>query len=101
MRLRNWEEKKIYVGDQYLSYSLKKNSKEYIISVAMANGNIGHDLSVLEIGLMKQEITANDMLDALNKDGYIALNILFETGKSTIQNEVTSNSRPDIRIDEK
>jgi len=92
--LRNYENaitklggKKIYVGDQYLSYSLKKNSKEYIISVAMANGNIGHDLSVLEIGLMKQEITANDMLDALNKDGYIALNILFETGKSTIQNE--------------
>jgi outer membrane protein OmpA-like peptidoglycan-associated protein len=53
----------------------------------MANGNIAHDLSVLEIALMKQEITVNEMLDALNKDGYIALNILFETGKSTIQNE--------------
>jgi outer membrane protein OmpA-like peptidoglycan-associated protein len=36
---------------------------------------------------MKQEITANEMLDALNKDGYITLNILFETGKSTIQKE--------------
>ena len=53
----------------------------------MGNGNIAHDLSVLEIGQMKQEITANEMLDALNKDGYIALNILFETGKSTIQDE--------------
>jgi outer membrane protein OmpA-like peptidoglycan-associated protein len=36
---------------------------------------------------MKQEITANEMLDALNKDGFIALNILFETGKSQIQAE--------------
>jgi OmpA-OmpF porin, OOP family len=92
--LRNFESailklggKKIWVGDQYLSYSLKKNSKEYIISVAMGNGNIEHTLSVLEIGQMIQEVTANEMLDALNKDGYIALNILFETGKSAIQNE--------------
>lgn len=36
---------------------------------------------------MKQEVTANEMLDALNKDGFIALNILFETGKSAIQQE--------------
>jgi outer membrane protein OmpA-like peptidoglycan-associated protein len=79
--------KKIWVGDQYLSYSLKKNSKDYIISVAMGNGNIAHDLSILEISQMKQEVTANEMLDALNKDGFIALNILFETGKSAIQEE--------------
>jgi len=92
--LRNYENaiiklggKKIWTGDQYLSFSLKKNSKDYIISVAMANGNIIHDLSVLEIEQMKQEITANDIMDALNKDGFVALNILFDTGKSTIQNE--------------
>ncbi|RPI03269.1 MAG: OmpA family protein [Ignavibacteriae bacterium] len=92
--LRNYENaivrlggKKLYMDDQYLSCSLKKNSKEYVISIAMANGNITHTLSVLEIALMKQEITANEMLDALNKDGFIALNILFETGKSVIQNE--------------
>jgi len=92
--IRNYENaitklggKKIYVGNEFLSYSLKKNSKEYIICVAMSNGNIIHDLLVLEIAQMVQEITANDMLDALNKDGYIALNILFETGKSSIQDE--------------
>ena len=42
---------------------------------------------MLEIEAMKQEITANEMLDALNKDGFISLNILFETGKSTIKSE--------------
>lgn len=95
--LRNYENaiiklggKKIHVGDENLSYSLKKNSNEYIITVVMGNGNIGHELSVLKIALMVQEITANEMLDALNKNGYIALNILFETGKSAIQSESLS-----------
>jgi OmpA-OmpF porin, OOP family len=92
--LRNYENaiiklggKKIYVGVENLSYSLKKNSNEYIITVVMGNGNIGHELSVLQIALMVQEITANEMFDALNKNGYIALNILFETGKSAILSE--------------
>ncbi len=92
--IRNYENaitklggKRIYVDNQYLSYSLKKNSKEYIICVQMANGNIDHTLAVIDVQLMVQEITANDILDALNKDGYIALNILFDIGKSTIQNE--------------
>jgi OmpA-OmpF porin, OOP family len=71
---------KIFVNDNDLTYSLKKNSKEYIICVSM-NGNIMHELRILDIAQMVQEITANEMLDALNKDGYIALNILFETGK--------------------
>lgn len=92
--IRNYENaitklggKKIYVDTQNLTYSLKKNSKEYIICLAMYNGNIIHSLYVLEIALMVQEITANEMLDALNKDGFMALNILFETGKSAIQEE--------------
>jgi OmpA-OmpF porin, OOP family len=92
--LRNYENaiiklggNKIWIGDQYLCYSLKKNSKDYIITVAMTNGNISHDLCVLEIEQMTQEITANDIMDALNKDGFVALNILFDTGKSTVQSE--------------
>jgi len=92
--IRNYENailklggKKIYVATEYLAYSLKKDSKDYIICVVMSNGNISHDLCVLEISEMVQEITANDILDGLNKDGYVPLNILFDTGKSTIQKE--------------
>lgn len=36
---------------------------------------------------MKQDVTASDMFDALNHDGYIALYINFDTGKSTIKLE--------------
>ena len=36
---------------------------------------------------MKQEITANDMLNALNTDGHIALYINFDVSKATIKPE--------------
>jgi len=36
---------------------------------------------------MKQEVDANVMFEALNKEGFIALYIHFETGKSDIQSE--------------
>jgi len=49
-------------------------------------------LTVVEKEAMKQEISATDMLNTLNKDGYVALDIHFDTGKSTIRDE----SRPMI-----
>jgi outer membrane protein OmpA-like peptidoglycan-associated protein len=67
-------------------YNLKKNGKEYNIKVYCLNTS-DYVLDILEMEAMVQEITANEMLDALNKNGYIALNILFETGKSAIQSE--------------
>jgi OmpA-OmpF porin, OOP family len=78
--------KKIYEDSGLGCYNLKKNGKEYNIKVNCVN-NSDYMLNVLEMEAMVQEITANEILDALNKDGYIALNILFETGKSAIQPE--------------
>jgi len=79
--------KKIYENADYGGfYNLKKNGKEYNIKVTCTN-NSDYMLNILEMEAMVQEISANEMLDALNKDGYIALNILFETGKSAIQPE--------------
>jgi OOP family OmpA-OmpF porin len=36
---------------------------------------------------MKQDVTASDMFDALNREGHIALYINFDTGKSVIKPE--------------
>jgi len=91
--VRNYENAVIKAGGRKIyeytglgCYELNKNGKEYRIKVAATN-NSDIILNVLELEVMKQEITANEMLDALNTDGYIALDILFETGKSTIQIE--------------
>jgi outer membrane protein OmpA-like peptidoglycan-associated protein len=78
--------KKIYEDNVSGYYELKKSGKEYNIKVNGTN-NSDIQLFVLEMEAMKQEVTANEMLDALNTDGFIALNILFETGKSAIQQE--------------
>ena len=45
------------------------------------------DLTILEIEGMKQDIAAGEMLEALNKNGSVALYINFETGKSIIKPE--------------
>ncbi len=78
--------KKIYEENGLGCYELNKNGKEYRIKVSSTN-NSDIILNVLEMESMKQDITANAMLDALNKDGFISLDILFDTGKSTIQSE--------------
>ncbi len=44
-------------------------------------------LSIVEVEAMVQVISANAMLDALNKDGFIALYINFDTGKSDLKTD--------------
>jgi OmpA-OmpF porin, OOP family len=66
-----------------------------------------YEVYIIEREAMAQVIQANVMLDALNKDGFIALGILFDTGKSTIKpesmamvNEIYElmNSNPSLKI---
>jgi len=45
------------------------------------------ELNILEIEGMKQDISANEMLEAINKTGSVSLQINFETGKSAIKPE--------------
>jgi OmpA-OmpF porin, OOP family len=44
-----------------------------------------YKLSIVEVEAMAQVISANALLDALNKDGFIALYINFDTGKSDLK----------------
>ncbi len=48
------------------------------------------EINILEIEGMKQDISANEMLEAINKNGSVALYINFETGKSAIKPESQS-----------
>ena len=75
------EYKKKY--DAYLS--IKKDGKETWVHVTSWNDGEGYDLTIVEKKEMEQEITANAMFDALNKDGFIALYINFDTNKATIK----------------
>ncbi|MGQ9619882.1 MAG: OmpA family protein [Bacteroidales bacterium] len=63
-----------------------KDGDEMWVEVASLGGD-EYFLTVILKELMKQDITANDMFETLNRDGHIALYINFDTGKSNIRDE--------------
>ncbi|MCX6573136.1 MAG: OmpA family protein [Candidatus Aminicenantes bacterium] len=77
----------VYKSDIYLSMKIVKGTGQVWVAVVPANYGADYSLTILEVGEMTQEITAGDMLAALNKDGRIALAIHFDTGKATIKPE--------------
>jgi OOP family OmpA-OmpF porin len=68
----------------------KELSKELWVEVAPCNGGVDYWLTVLENEAMKQDVTASDMLVALNTKGRIALYINFDTGMAVIKPESQS-----------
>jgi outer membrane protein OmpA-like peptidoglycan-associated protein len=63
-----------------------KGGNEMWVEVASLGGD-DYNLTIVLKELMKQDVTANDMFDALNRDGRISLYINFDTGKSIIRDE--------------
>jgi OmpA-OmpF porin, OOP family len=78
-------------GPVEATYYLSTKEKEYWIQLSSFAGTSyaveAFALNVLEMESMKQEIKASEMFDAINKNGFIALYINFETGKSEIKPE--------------
>lgn len=64
-----------------------KGGKELWVEVGYHEYNGTYVITVLEKEAMKQDVTASAMLDALNRDGHVALYINFDTGKSVIKPE--------------
>lgn len=78
-------------ADLEATYYLSTKEKEYWVKLFRFGGTPNEverfTLYILEMESMKQEIEASEMFEAINKDGYIALYINFETGKSDIKPE--------------
>lgn len=83
--------KRIYYGKDAGTATLftKSGGKDiWLVLVDFGGGKKGnYQLNILEIESMKQDITAGEMLEAINKNGSVALQINFETGKSVIKPE--------------
>lgn len=78
-------------ADIEATFYLSTTEKEYWIRLFSFGGTPNEverfTLFVLEMENMKQEVDATQMFEAINKDGYVALYINFETGKSDIKAE--------------
>jgi outer membrane protein OmpA-like peptidoglycan-associated protein len=77
----------VFQSDSYICLKIVKGASQVWIAVDAANSGTVYSLTILEVGEMIQEVTAGDMLAALNKDGRIALEIHFDSGQATIRPE--------------
>jgi outer membrane protein OmpA-like peptidoglycan-associated protein len=74
---------------------------------AVTLGGDNYRLTIILKELMKQDVTASSMFEALNRDGHIALYINYDTGKSIIRDDSKPvidqiiemmKSNPDLKI---
>ena len=79
--------KVIEPGNSYsfICAKVSKGNKE--IWIRIEAGSPEYTVTIVERELMVQVIQANDMLATLNTNGYIALDILFDTGETIIKPE--------------
>lgn len=75
--------------ERYTGMQIDKDGGGIYIGLELFNDGRNISLTIVEQKAMEQEITANDMWQALQKDGFIALYINFDTNKSTIKQEST------------
>jgi OOP family OmpA-OmpF porin len=94
--VKNFENAILKVGGKRIYYtkedgiatfkSRSENKDVWIVLNDLAGVRKGNfELITLEMEGMKQDISASDMLEAINKNGSVALQINFETGKSVIE----------------
>jgi len=72
------------------TFKVTKGGKEAWIAVEAFNEGRNYEVVIVELAPMAQEVTADAMYSALNKDGFMALYINFDTGKSNIKPESMS-----------
>lgn len=75
----------LYTEEAYLSGKIARGGQEVWVQLQAANGATVYDLTIVEKKAMTQEVTAHDMLDALNRDGFITLYISFDTDKADVR----------------
>ena len=77
----------LFDEDRRSTFKVTKGGKETWIALEAFNEGRSYELVILEMAPMTQEVTADAMYSALNKEGFMALYINFDTGKSNIKPE--------------
>jgi outer membrane protein OmpA-like peptidoglycan-associated protein len=79
--------KLVYEDRWSVFLKLEKGGSETWVHVRVFGGAEGYRLHFIEVEAMRQDVTASDMLKALNDQGFIALYINFDTDKAVIKPE--------------
>jgi outer membrane protein OmpA-like peptidoglycan-associated protein len=77
----------LYDADNYLSGKLVKGGKEVWVLVQIYNDGRDYSVTTVEKTAMAQEVRATDLYASLAKDGYVAIDVHFDTNKAVIKAE--------------
>lgn len=75
--------------DRYTNIKLVKGNSEYWVNVAASEEYRDYNVVIVERQAMEQAVSINELVDKLNKEGFITLYVNFDTNKSTIKPEST------------
>jgi outer membrane protein OmpA-like peptidoglycan-associated protein len=73
--------------NRYTNLKLTKGNTEYWVNVAASDDYQDYNIVVVERQAMAQDVNINELVDQLNKNGFITLYINFDTNSSTIKPE--------------
>jgi outer membrane protein OmpA-like peptidoglycan-associated protein len=94
MTYRNGSNQSGRFGYVYYSLTMKfvKNGKDTWAFVQPSDiaEELGYRLTITERQEMQQDVVANDLLDEINKHGFVAVYFNFDTGKATLQPDAVS-----------
>jgi OOP family OmpA-OmpF porin len=71
--------------ERYTNLKFTKGESEYWVNVAASAAYTDYNLVIVERKTMAQDVNVNELVDKLNKDGFLTLYVNFDTGKSTIK----------------
>ena len=68
-----------------LTMKFVKGDKETWVFLQAAESDGSYQMTLSEREAMKQEVAVNELADRLNKDGFVSLDVNFDTGLATIR----------------
>ncbi len=71
--------------ERYTNLKFTKGETEYWVNVAASVAYTDYNLVIVERKTMTQDVAVNDLVDKLNKDGFLTLYVNFDTNQSTIK----------------
>ena len=77
----------LYQGPYNAYLKITRGNSEFWVHVKACDGGDCYEVTIIEKKAMVQEVTANEIMDALNSQGFIALDIHFETNQAVIKPE--------------
>ena len=77
----------VHEADEYACWKLVKGGEETWIDLSVHDDGWSYELNFVRIAAMIQEVSADEMREALDKAGFIALYINFDSGKYDLKPE--------------